>query len=261
MDTKYVCVLKFKRTAFAGFHFIKKFMIPSRFCFRAAPAAFLVIACLLALAGPFPAGAQGDAGADKIYEPANTRVRLALPENWRPAQAWAENPAAGEQAGGLLFAGEAFAPTGEAVTGFNVNRLPAIKIPSEVFPLMTQAEQNEFCQSLLKSFAESFTRETGVAPVGAKAMIKRLGGWYTIMLTARFISGDTDIIINQVAYSLPDKMLSLTFYTQAPLIAVMAPDMAYILESFNPDTRLAPREALPRENGETLDAYLARIKP
>ena len=235
-------------------------MISPRLCFRATPAVLLALACLLMLARPFPAKAENE-GADKVYEPANTHVRLVLPENWRPAKAWAENPAAGEQPGGLLFAGEAFAPTGEAVTGFNVNRLPAIKIPSEVFPLMTQAEQNEFCQSLLKSFAESFTRETGVAPVGAKAMIKRLGGWYTIMLTARFISGDTDIIINQVAYSLPDKMLSLTFYTQAPLIAVMAPDMAYILESFNPDTRLAPREALPRENGETLDAYLARIKP
>lgn len=235
-------------------------MIPSRFCFRATFAALLALACLFMLAGPFPAGAQGDAGPDKIYEPANTRVRLVLPENWRPAKAWAENPAAGEQPGGLLFAGEAFAPTGEAVTGFNVNRLPGIEIPSEVFPLMTQAEQNEFCQSLLDAFAESFTRETGVAPVGTKAMIKRLGGWYTIMLTARFISGNTDIIINQVAYSLPDCMISLTFYTQAPLIAVMAPDMAYILENFNPDTRLAPREAAPRRSGESLDDYLARIK-
>lgn len=146
------------------------------------------------------------------------------------------------------------------MTAFNVNRFAAIEIPAEVFPLMTQAEQNEFCQFFLKGFAESFTRETGVAPVGAKVMLKRLGGWYTIMLTARFISGDTDIIINQVAYSLPERMVSLTFYTQAPLIAVMAPDMAYILENFNPDTALAPREAAPRRAGETLDDYLARIK-
>ena len=235
-------------------------MIPPRLWLRTTLAALLAFACLFTLAGPLPAVAQDDAGADKIYEPANTCVRLTLPENWRPAQVWAENPAAAEQPGGLLFAGEAFAPTGEAVTGFNVNRLPGIEIPSEVFPLMTQAEQNEFCQSLLKSFAESFTRTTGVAPVGTKAMIKRLGGWYTIMLTARFISGDTDIIINQVAYSLPDRMISLTFYTQAPLIAVMAPDMAYILENFNPDTSLAPREAAPRRSGETLDDYLIRIK-
>ena len=235
-------------------------MISSRLWLRTTLAALLAFACLFTLAGPLPAVAQDDAGADRIYEPASTRVRLVLPENWRPAQAWAENPATGEQPGGLLFAGEAFAPTGEAVTGFNVNRLPGIEIPAEVFPLMTQAEQNDFCQSLLDAFAESFTRETGVAPVGTKAMIKRLGGWYTIMLTARFISGDTDIIINQVAYSLPDRMVSLTFYTQAPLIAVMAPDMAYILENFNPDTALAPREAAPRRSGETLDAYLARIK-
>ena len=235
-------------------------MLSSRLCFRAALAALLAFVCLFLLAGPFSAEAEDDAGVDKIYEPADTRVRVVLPENWRPAKAWAENPDTGEQPGGVLFSGEAVAPTGEAVTGFNVNRLPGIEIPAEVFPLMTQAEQNDFCQSLLDAFAESFTRETGVAPVGTKAMIKRLGGWYTIMLTARFISGDTDVIINQVAYSLPDRMVSLTFYTQAPLIAVMAPDMAYILENFNPDTRLAPREAAPRHSGESLDDYLARIK-
>lgn len=207
--------------------------------------------------GVRPAQAE-NAGTDKIYEPAGTR--LALPENWLPGKPWADDPTAGEQPGGLLFAGEAHAPTGETVTNFTLNRLPASAIPAEVLPLMTKAEQNQFCESLLKNFSEAFTRQTGVAPSGAKVMIKRLGGWYTIMLTARFVSGDTDLIINQVAYSLPDRMLSLTFYTQTPLITVMAQDMAYILENFNPDIKSPPRQAPPRRSGETLDDYLARIK-
>ena len=218
---------------------------------------FCAFVCSFMLLGLNPAQAE-NTGTDKIYEPAGTR--LALPENWLPGKPWSDDPAAGEQPGGLLFAGEAHAPTGEVVTNFTLNRLPAIAIPAEVLPLMTQTEQNQFCESLLKNFSEAFTRQTGVAPTSAKTMIKRLGGWYTIMLTARFISGDTDLIINQVAYSLPDRMLSLTFYTQTPLITVMAQDMAYILENFNPDTTLAPREALPRRSGETLDDYLARIK-
>ncbi len=236
---------------------MEKFMPPLPLSFRAAFAALLGAACLFMLAAPFSARAE-DAGTEKVYEPAHSR--LVLPENWRPAKVWAENPKAGEQPGGLIFAGEAFAPTGEAVTEFTLSRLSAIEIPAEVFPLMTEAEQGQFCQSLLDNFVEAFTQQAGAAPTGSKVMIKRLGEWYTIMLTARFVSGDVDIIINQVAYSLPDRVLSLTFYTQAPLIAVMAPDMSYILENFNPDTRLAPREATPRKSGETLDAYLDRIK-
>lgn len=226
---------------------------------RTAPLAafFCAVVCLVALLGVRSAQAES-AGTDKIYEPAGTR--LSLPENWLPGKPWADDPTAGEQPGGLLFAGEAHAPTGETVTNFTLNRLPASAIPAEVLPLMTKAEQNQFCESLLKNFSEAFTRQTGVAPSGAKVMIKRLGGWYTIMLTARFVSGDTDLIINQVAYSLPDRMLSLTFYTQTPLITVMAQDMAYILENFNPDIKSPPRQAPPRRSGETLDDYLARIK-
>lgn len=225
--------------------------------FAVVTAVFFCAAFLLA--APDASRAEEETTSqDTVYEPAHTR--LALPENWGPSGPWAENPAAGEQPGGLLFSGEAHAPTGEAVTKFTLNLLPPIAIPSEAFPQMTAAEQQHFCDSLLKSFSSAFTKQAGVAPTGTKAMIKRLNGWYTVMLTARFISGDTDIIINQVAYSLPDRMLSLTFYTDAPLIAVMAPDMVYILDNFQPDSRITPREATPREPKETLDDYLARLK-
>ena len=77
MYTKYAGLLKCKKPAFAGFYLkIKKFMIPPRFCFRATLAALLAFVCLFLLAGPFSAGAEDDAGVDKIYEPADTRVRV-----------------------------------------------------------------------------------------------------------------------------------------------------------------------------------------
>ncbi len=220
-------------------------------------AAFLCAVFLLA-ASEASRAEEETASQDTVYEPAH--ARLVLPENWGPSGPWAKNPAAGEQPGGLLFSGEARAPTGEAVTKFTLNQLPPIAIPSDAFPQMSAKEQQQFCNSLLESFVTAFTKQAGVAPTGSKVMIKRLGGWYTVMLTARFISGDMDIIINQVAYSLPDRALYLTFYTEAPLISIMAPDMVYILDNFQPDARVTPREAPPREPKETLDDYLGRLK-
>ena len=228
------------------------------FFFKTGAALLLCAACLLAGPGLERAGAENaDAGAEAVYAPGNSR--LTLPENWNPSGPWAKDPAAGEQAGGVLFSAQALAPTGEEVTNLTVYRLPAIKIPAEALPQMSEKEQRQFCDSLLKSFVVAFTDKTKVAPVGSKAMIKRLGDWYTIMLTSRFVKGDMDIIINQVSYSLPDGLLSLTFYTQTPLISVMASDMTYILDNFQPDVRLVPRKLPPRADNESLDAYLDRI--
>lgn len=229
---------------------------PAALCRASGLLAWLCAAVILTGAGLRPALAQ-TATSDTVYQPGHSR--LVLPENWEPSGPWAKDPATQEQPGGLLFSGQATAPTGEAVTEFTLHRLPAISIPAEALPLMTEAEQQQFCASFLKNFVAAFTEKTGVAPAGSKAMLKRLGEWYTIMLTARFINNGEDLIINQVGYALPDGLLALTFYTQTPLISVMAADMAYILDKFNPDERLSPRQLPPRESNESLDAYLQRI--
>ena len=198
------------------------------------------------------------ASESAAYQP--NGLRLVLPENWRPARIWAQDPNAEEQPGGLLFAGEAFAPTGEAVTEFTVNRLPPIDVPAEAFPQMTPAEQQQFCNEQLRSFRATLAENIGVEPMEAKAMLKKLGDWHALMLTARFITNDKDFIINQIAYSLPDRLLVLTFCTDTPLIGVMAADMAYILENFQPDTAAKPRLAPQRKPDEPLYSYLERIK-
>ena len=198
------------------------------------------------------------ASEDAVYELSG--LRLVLPENWRPAGVWAKDSAAAEQPGGLLFAGEAFAPTGEAVTEFTINRLPPIDIPAAAFPQMTPAEQQQFCNDQLRGFKAALTKSMGVEPVEARAMLKELGGWHALMLTARFITDDKDFIINQIAYSLLDCLLVLTFSTDTPLIAVIAPDMAYILENFQPDTTVGPRVVPQRKPDEPLYSYLERIK-
>ncbi len=224
---------------------------------KAVLQALLCAAFVFLLTNAEPAQAQTATG-EMVYQPAG--ARLVLPENWRPTGIWAQNPTAGEQPNGLLFSGEAQAPTGEGVTTFTLNRFPAIAVPSEAFPQMTAAEQQQLCDGLLKNFTAELSKETGVAPAGAKAMIKRLNGWYVVMLTARFITTDTDIIINQIAYSLPNRVVFLAFYTQTPLISVIAPDISQILDNFQPDASLAPRNLPPRQAEETLDAYLDRIK-
>ncbi len=196
--------------------------------------------------------------ADQAYQLGN--LRLILPENWRPTGVWAKDSSAGEQPGGLLFAGEAFAPTGEAVTEFTINRLLPIDIPAEAFSQMTPAEQQQFCNEQLRGFRAALTKNAGVEPVEARAMLKDLGNWHVLMLTARFITDDKDFIINQIAYSLPDRLLVLTFCTDTPLIAVMASDIAYILENFEPDTSARPRIAPQRKPNEALYSYLERIK-
>ena len=198
------------------------------------------------------------ASEDAVYELSG--LRLVLPENWRPAGVWAKDSAAAEQPGGLLFAGEAFAPTGEAVTEFTINRLLPIDIPAEAFSQMTPAEQQQFCNEQLRGFRAALTKNAGVEPVEARAMLKDLGNWHVLMLTARFITDDKDFIINQIAYSLPDRLLVLTFCTDTPLIAVMASDIAYILENFEPDTSARPRIAPQRKPNEALYSYLERIK-
>ncbi len=230
---------------------------------RVFPGCFVLLAffCALFLAeifGPAPAFAQ-EAETANTYEPAH--CRLVLPGgNWRPTGAWATDPKAGEEAGGLLFKGEAVAESGEAVTDFMLMKFPAISIPSEAFPRMTKEEQAQLCDGLLKNFTALFAKQFGVQPAASKAMIKRLGAWYTVMLTARFKLGNEDTITNQILYSLPDRVVGLTFYTQAQLISVIAEDIAAILENFQPDTRIAPRDLPGRNPGEALDAYIKRVK-
>jgi hypothetical protein len=221
-------------------------------------AAVLLCAALL-LAAPGSGWAEEDpASGESVYSPAQTR--LVLPENWRPTGVWAQNPSAEEQPEGLLFSGEAHAPTGEAVTLFTLHRLPPLEIPSEVFPLLTPEEEQQLCDALAKNFIATFTEQTGVAPAGSKTMLNYLNGWHTVMLTARFISNQTDIIANRIIYSLPEQAVALTFLTETPMIAVVAPDITYILDNFQPDTRIAPRDLPARNPGETLDAYLVRMK-
>ena len=229
-------------------------------CRRFAPSVFLLTLLGVFFLGgaPHPAKAE-EAATPKVYEPGHSRLILPT-ENWRPAGPWAENPNAGEQEGGLLFRGEALAPTGEKVTDFSLMSLPAIAIPSEVFPQMTKEEQAQLCNGLLDNFTALFARQFGVKPAGAKAMIKGLGGWYAVMLTARFKLAEEDVITNQILYSLPDRVVALTFYTQTPLISIIAEDIAAILDNFEPDTRLAPRELSRRNAGEALDAYIKRVK-
>lgn len=230
---------------------------------RIFPVRFILFALFCALLltkafGPAPAPAFAEEpGTAKVYEPSH--CRLVLPgDNWRPTGPWATDPKAGEEANGLLFQGDAVAETGETVTDFMLMKFPAISIPSEVFPQMTKAEQAQLCDGLLKNFKSLFAKQFGVQPVASRAMVKRLGGWYTVMLTARFKLGDEDTITNQILYSLPDRVVGLTFYTQTALISVIAEDIAAILENFQPDTRVTPRDLPGRNPGEALDAYIKR---
>ena len=198
------------------------------------------------------------ASEGEVYKPSG--LLLILPESWRPTGVWAQDPAAEEQPEGLLFSAEAFAPTGETVTEFTINRLPPIGIPAEAFSQMTPEEQQQFCDDQLQDFRAALTEYTGVEPVNAKAMLKKLGDWHALMLTARFITGDKDFIVNQIAYSLLDRLVVLTFYTDTPLIGVMAADMAYILENFQPDATARPLPTPQRKPNEPLIGYLERIK-
>ena len=158
----------------------------------------------------------------------------------------------------MLFSAEAVAPTGETVAEFAVHRLPAIEIPAEAFSQMTPAEQQQFCNDQLRDFKAVLAKHTGVEPVKTNAMLKELGDWHTLMLTSRFIMDDKDFIINQVVYSLPDRLVVLTFHSDTPLITVMAGDMVYILENFKPNTS-GPRALPQRKPDEALNNYLERI--
>lgn len=245
----------------ARFFFYPRQSAPRPFFCRSILSRFFLASLfgVFCLGGVLSQAQAEEANIPKVYEPAHSRLVLPT-ESWRPAGPWAENPNAGEQEGGLLFRGEAAAPTGEKVTDFSLMNLPAIAIPSEVFPQMSKEEQAKLCNGLLDNFTALFARQFGVKPLGAKAMIKRLGGWYAVMLTARFKLAEEDVITNQILYSLPDRVVALTFYTQTPLISIISEDIATILDNFQPDTRISPRELPERKAGEALDVYIKRIK-
>ena len=178
-------------------------------------------------------------------------MRLELPENWQALEKLPHGPLRLDllQENDALFLGGAMAQADQAFTLFSLTEMSAADLDLPVdfsakdLQRLNRTEEDELRARLDRLFAAELQRLTPFTVEQSKTMRNNMNGQELIMLTARCRSADEALIINRIYYFPPGRVLLMTFVSPTDIILFIAPDIAYILEHFEPEADTGPAAA------------------